>query len=126
VADFQFVEIGCSGSPRMFWKVIEIWRCSRALRDAAVSRAKRGMLVVLRAVVGKSLLGGESGVAGVGVSLPRLVLPSDEVDGFKCERPSLLRRLRGAPRPIGVLVNLDSRVADVGRSSKISSSLPSP
>jgi hypothetical protein len=92
-----------------------------------VSRANRGTFVVLRAVVGKSLLeAGVKGVAGTGVSLPRLVLVNEDAEGFKCDKPSLLRRLRGAPRPIGAFVNFDSRVAEVGRSSKISSSVPSP
>ena len=82
------------------------------------------MIVV--AVVGKSCLGGERGVAGSGVSVPVRVDANDVVEGLRRERPSLLRSERGAPRPIGTLVNLDSVEADVGKSSNISSSVPSP
>jgi hypothetical protein len=39
---------------------------------------------------------------------------------------SLLLSDFGAPRPTGCLTNLFSSVAEVGRSSKISSSVPSP
>ncbi len=90
-------------------------RCSRAILDALVSRANRGV---------KSCFGGLSGVAGVegGNSIF-----ADAVL-WRLESPSLLRICTdlGAPRAIGCLTNFDSVVADVGKSSKTSSSLPSP
>lgn len=62
-------------------------------------------------------------MVGIGVSVREA---REDVEGAKCDCPSLLRRDFGAPRPIGCLTNLLSMVAEVGRSSKISSSVPSP
>lgn len=118
---FQLSVIGvsgplCCGSLGGLY-VVEICLCSLAILLAAVSRAKRGTL--------RSGLLGVIGVDGIGVSAPPLVLRLD-VEGAKCDCPSLLLRDLGAPRPIGILVNLLSALAEVGRSSKISSSVPSP
>lgn len=87
---------------------IEAIRCSRALRDALVSRANLG--------VGFSGLETEGGVDWVGDSIGgviRLWLSRERTD-------------RGAPRPAGFLVNLLSVDAEVGKSSNDSSSVPSP
>lgn len=91
-------------------------RCSRARREALVSRAKRGT---------GSCLGGLRGVDGVGGGGSSL---TDVVEVLCDWRPSLLRIWTdfGAPRAIGCFMNLDSVEAEVGRSSKASSSLPSP
>lgn len=106
--------------PRAFSRglyVVETCRCSLAMRLAAVSRANRGTF--------NSGLLGVSGVIGIGVSAPPLVLRLVvELPIWLC--PSLLLRDLGAPRPTGCLMNLLSALADVGRSSKMSSSLPSP
>lgn len=85
---------------------------------------KRGTLRLLFNL--KSCLTGESGVWGMGVSVPRRVLASEDDDAPWWDWPIFLNRLLGAPYPAGALENLDSTVADVGRSSKISSSVPSP
>ncbi len=62
------------------------------------------------------------GVGGGGSSL------TDVVEVLCDCRPSLLRICKdfGAPRERGCFVNLVSTEADVGRSSKASSSFPSP
>lgn len=113
------------GSPRRLWKVVEICLCSRALREAVVSRANRGILVCTCKCCSR-VLDGECGVLGTGVSTPLRTDTNEVLETANCDWPSLLRRLRGAPLPIGSLVNLASAVSEVGRSSKLSSSEPSP
>jgi len=93
-------------------------RCSRAVREAAVSRAKRGTLVML-----VSGFFGERGVRGAElaeVSVRGRLLFDAFLDVL-----SFVRRLLVLPRR-GCLTNLDSTVAEVGRSSNTSSSEPSP
>lgn len=93
----------------------EPMRCSRAEREALVSRAKRGVLSTLIGLNGPDAFGTTAlafAAAGWGV----------------WESPSLLRNWTdfGAPWAIGCLMNLDSADVEVGRSSKASSSVPSP
>ena len=86
----------------------EAIRCSRALREAFVSRAKLGVVF--------SGLETDGGVVRVGDSIGgviRLWLSRERTD-------------RGAPRPAGVFANLLSVEAEVGRSSNDSNSVPSP
>ena len=84
--------------------------CSLAIRLALVSRANRGS---------SSLdLAGEYGVSGAGV----LVRDGNESWWILVRRPEIL----GGPRPIGSLTNFCSESRDVGKSSKPSSSQPSP
>jgi hypothetical protein len=84
-------------------------RCSRAFLLAAVSRAKRGVW---------SVLGGLRGVCGIGVAM-RSGIGSREMLGC-CRKDLLLETFRGT------FSNAFSFVAEVGRSSKESSSWPSP
>ena len=84
-------------------------RCSRAFLLAAVSRAKRGVW---------SIFGGLRGVCGIGVAILS-GMGSLERLGC-CRNDLLLATLRGA------FSNTFSFVAEVGRSSKESSSWPSP
>lgn len=94
---------------------IEAMRCSLALRDAFVSRANLGIEV-----------GGFEVDGGV-VSWPWPWLGrGDSAGGVLRLWLSLARTDRGAPRPMGFLVYLLSVETDVGRSSKDSSSVPSP
>ena len=84
--------------------------CSRAMRLAFVSRAKRG---------NSSLdLAGEYGVKSAGVCV---------LEG-RTSWWILVRKVDcfGGPRPTGSLMNFCSESRDVGRSSKPSSSKPSP
>lgn len=105
---FQFEfkeERGVVSRVREFMEAI---RCSRALREALVSRANLGVVF--------SGLETDGGVDRVGDSIGgviRLWLSRERTD-------------RGAPRPAGFFVNLLSVEAEVGRSSNDSSSVPSP
>jgi hypothetical protein len=84
--------------------------CSLAMRLALVSRANRG---------NSSLdLAGEYGVSGAGVP----VRDGNESWWILLRRPDNL----GGPRPIGSFMNLCSESREVGKSSKPSSSNPSP
>jgi hypothetical protein len=84
--------------------------CSRAMRLAFVSRAKRG---------NSSLdLAGENGIGGAGVC----VLEGRISWWILARNVDCL----GGPRPTGSLTNFCSESRDVGRSSKPSSSKPSP
>ena len=121
---FQLVLTGARGPDsrtvgRLGWAwrvaLTEPIRCSRARRDALVSRAKRGV---------NSCLTGLNGVDG-GIAEEDSIVDEELL---RWERPSLPRICTdfGAPRATGCLTNLDSVVAEVGKSSNTSSSLPSP
>ena len=83
--------------------------CSRAILEALVSLANRGLKELGRE-------GALDVIIGTGVSVRRAV----------GDCASRLRTDFGGPCPTGVLINWLSRVADVGRSSNESSSFPSP
>ena len=108
----EFELNGARGFASRILEFIEAIRCSRAFREALVSRANRGVeWVALDVEGGLEDGGGDSWDSSGGIV--RLWL-------------SLVRMDRGAPRPVGFLTNLLSVEADVGRSSNDSNSVPSP
>ena len=108
---FQLVLKGARGALSRFrvGRDSEAILCSRAIREALVSLANRGLKELGRE-------GALDVMIGTGVSVRRAI--GDCASRFRIDL--------GGPWPTGVLMNWLSRVADVGRSSNDSSSFPSP
>lgn len=107
---------GLVGSTALILLVVLVFpkRCSRAIRLAAVSRANLGVFsfVFLGGIVGVFCWKGV--IMRSGRDRGALLLLDDG------------RIALGKPRPAGCLMNFDSFVAEVGKSSNTSSSVPSP